>query len=56
MIDLIRRNDGPPVLLKTRNLAEVKPQRITWTWNKRIPKGKLTMIAGQPTREKVYSR
>lgn len=48
MMDLIRRDDGPPVILKARKLSEVKPKRITWLWNKRIPEGKLTMIAGQP--------
>ena len=48
MVDLIRRDDGPPVLLRTRNLAEVKPQRVKWTWQDRIAEGKFTIFGGTP--------
>lgn len=48
MIDLIRRNDGPPVRLKTRKLSEIEPKRVTWLWKDRIPQGKFTLAAGTP--------
>ena len=29
-------------------LSEVKPERVAWLWERRIPKGKLTIIDGDP--------
>jgi putative DNA primase/helicase len=45
---LIARDDGPGVRLKVRNLAQILPERIKWLWNRRIPKGKLTLVVGTP--------
>ena len=29
-------------------LSEVEPERVKWLWDRRIPKGKLTIIDGDP--------
>ncbi len=29
-------------------LSEVEPERVSWLWERRIPKGKLTIIDGDP--------
>src|SRR5205823_8456794 len=37
-------NQEPPGLL----LSEVETQEITWLWEKRIPRGKITILDGDP--------
>src|SRR6267154_1168163 len=37
-------NSEPPGLL----LSEVETQEITWLWEKRIPRGKITVLDGDP--------
>jgi len=34
------------------NLADVKPEPVTWLWPGRIPRGKLTLIIGDPDKGK----
>ncbi len=31
-----------------RSLADVEPERVQWLWPRRIPKGKITMLDGDP--------
>ncbi len=37
---------GPGAML--RSLAEIDPQPVFWTWPNRIPRGKLSLIVGDP--------
>lgn len=39
-------NGGPGAML--RSLADIDPQPVFWTWPNRIPRGKLTLIVGDP--------
>ena len=38
--------DGPELVVRT--LADVKPEPVEFLWEKRIPLGKLTLVAGDP--------
>jgi len=31
-----------------RSLADVSPERVEWLWPKRVPKGKITVLDGDP--------
>ena len=39
---------APTPILELVRLSEVKPEPINWLWPGRIPKGKITLIAGHP--------
>jgi hypothetical protein len=30
------------------SMADIEPERVTWFWNRRIPKGKVTILDGNP--------
>ncbi len=36
---------GGPVLIR---MADVKPEKVSWLWPGRVPRGKLTLLAGDP--------
>jgi len=38
----------PQFKVVTRCLADIKTERISWLWPQRIPRGKLTLFAGEP--------
>lgn len=38
----------PPVEFDSVCLADVKPEQVSWLWDRRIPYGKLTIIEGHP--------
>lgn len=35
-------------LARTRKLSEIEPEALEWEWRDRIPKGKVTLIVGDP--------
>lgn len=35
-----------PPSLTTESLDKVKPKRVRWVWDKRIPQGKITVFGG----------
>jgi putative DNA primase/helicase len=37
--------DGAPVLVR---LSDVEPREVSWLWEGRIPRGRLTLLAGRP--------
>ena len=39
---------SPTPILELVRLSEVEPEPINWLWPGRIPKGKITLIAGHP--------
>ena len=45
-------DEGPEIVLKTRKLSEIKPQRVKFLWPGRIPEGKFTMGTGLPDQGK----
>ncbi len=48
---MAREGGEGPVLIR---LAEVCPEPVTWLWPGRVPRGKLTMIVGDPGIGKSY--
>ena len=38
-----------------RSFAEIEPKPVEWLWDNMIPKGKLTLIQGDPASTKTYS-
>jgi len=47
-IDVLRKSNGKQPGAILRLLSEIEPQAVTWTWPNRIPRGKLTLIVGDP--------
>jgi putative DNA primase/helicase len=40
--------------LKVTTLSDVEPEEVNWLWPKRIPRGKNTLLAGDPGQGKSY--
>lgn len=41
-------NDGQAAPFKVRRMADVAPESVSWLWYPYIPKGKLTLLEGDP--------
>src|SRR5262249_55073954 len=48
--DAERRTDGPVVV----RLADVTPEAVDWLWPRRLARGKLTLVIGEPGGGKTY--
>jgi primase-polymerase (primpol)-like protein len=48
--DVNQNSDNEPAIVSgmSRNAASIKPVRLRWFWDKRIPLGKITLFAGNP--------
>ncbi len=46
--------DKPQYRLRTFDLADIEPKAVTWIWPQRIPRGKFSMLAGDPGLGKSY--
>jgi hypothetical protein len=42
----------PPKSYLSRRLSTISPVHVRWIWRKRIPRGKISLLAGQPGRGK----
>lgn len=47
-VDGLRRSTDKRLGAVLRPLSEIEPQSVSWTWPNRIPRGKLTLIVGDP--------
>jgi putative DNA primase/helicase len=47
-VDGLRRSTDKRIRAVLRPLSEIEPQSVSWTWPNRIPRGKLTLIVGDP--------
>jgi len=50
-----KKPESAPARLLTKKLADVKPQPLRWLWPGRIPRGKLTIIYGDPGLGKSFA-
>lgn len=53
-IDSLQKGGERSDKLDTVNLADVEPKEVEWLWWNRIPKGKLSLIVGDPGVGKSY--
>lgn len=44
----------PKVRLVTKSMADVALEEINWLWDRRIPRGKLTLVDGDPEARKTW--